>query len=196
MDWSKEAFNEILQKLDKRDFLILDTETTGLNDPELVSIAIIDNTGRLIIDELVRPAKLIEPGASRITGITNDIVKQRPEFPSVYKRFKDAISGRLVVIYNAAFDLRVLDISCRRYNLEMPQFEHWCAMEWFAKVYGKWDSSKQDFKWQKLSVAAKYFAVDQYNSHNALGDCMTTLEVIQAGLARAREEGSHMDLLL
>ncbi len=196
MDLTREALNEILRLLDKHNYLILDTETTGLNDPELVSIAIIDNSGRLIMDELVRPAKLIEPGATRVTGITNDLVKQRPEFPSIYRQLRDAISGKFVVIYNAAFDLQVLASSCRRYNLEMPQFEHWCAMEWFAKVYGKWDNTKQDFKWQKLSVAAKYFDVDQHNSHNALGDCITTLRVIEAGLARAREHGSHMDLLL
>jgi DNA polymerase-3 subunit epsilon len=175
---------------------VLDTETTGLSNPELVSLSIVDETGGVVMDELVRPAKLIEQGATRITGITNELVKNRPEFPSIYTRFKQAVNGRLVVIYNAAFDLQVLASSCQRYNLEMPQFEYWCAMEWFAKVYGKWDTSKQDFKWQKLSVAAKYFAVDQYNSHNALSDCLTTLKVIEAGLAKARQQDSHMDFLL
>ncbi len=196
MDPTKEAFSEILTVLDKRDFLVLDTETTGLNDPEIVSIGIVDNNGKVVIDELVRPAKLIEPGASRITGITNDLVRNSPLFPTIYERLKDAVSGKLVVIYNAAYDLQVLDASCRRHNLEMPQFSHWCAMKWFAKVYRKWDASKNDFKWQRLSRAASYFDIDQQHSHNALADCMTTLQVVEAGLTRARELGTHMDLLL
>ena len=196
MDTSKEALSEILHALEGRDYLVLDTETTGLNDPELVSIGVIDSAGRVIIDELVRPAKPIEPGASRITGITNEAVKDRPEFPAIYDHLKETLTGRLVVIYNASYDLKVLLNTCRRYNLPMPQFEHWCAMEWFAKLYGRWDSYKGDFTWQKLSTAAGYFQVQQQDAHNALGDCITTLHVIEAGLAKARESGPHMDLLL
>jgi len=196
MDTSKQALNDILRALDGREYLVLDTETTGLNDPELVSVAIIDNAGRVLIDELVRPGKPIEPGASRITGITNEAVMNCPEFPAIYKRLREAISRRLVVIYNAAYDLKVLRNTCRRYNLEMPQFDHWCAMEWFAQIYGKWDSYRQNFTWQKLSTAASYFAVKPQNAHNALVDCITTLQVVEAGLKRARELGPHMDLLL
>ncbi len=196
MDTRKQALTDIIRTLDGQDYVILDTETTGLSDPELVSIAIIDNRGGVVIDELVRPAKPIELGASRITGITNETVRHSPEFPAIYERLKEAVTNKLVVIYNASYDLKVLRNTCRRYNLEMPQFEHWCAMEWFAQVYGKWDSYKKDYTWQKLSTAARYFAVDQEDAHNALGDCITTLQVIEAGLERARNLSPHMDLLL
>jgi len=195
MDAEREALSEILQALGEHDFLVLDTETTGLNAPELVSIGVIDSQGKTLLNELVRPGKPIEPGASRITGITNEMVRDREEFPAIYERLKDVLSNRLVVIYNASYDLKVLSNTCRRYNLAMPPFEHWCAMEWFAKVYGKWDSYRGNFTWQKLSTAAGYFAVEQHDAHNALGDCITTLRIITAGLTRARELGSHMDPL-
>ena len=196
MDKTKQAFSDILRALDGHDFLVLDTETTGLNKPELVSIGIIDNNGVVLMDELVRPAKPIEPGASRITGITNEAVVDRPEFPAIYERLKEAISGKLVVIYNSAYDLKVLRNTCNRYNLAMPPIEAWCAMEWFAKVYGHWDNYRGNYTWQKLSTAAGYFAVEQHDAHNALSDCITTLRVIEAGLKRARELEFHMDRLL
>jgi len=196
MDRENPALTEILRALDGRDYVVLDTETTGLDSPEVVSVAVVDSHGKTLLNELVRPAKQIEPGASRITGITNDVVKDRPEFPAIYERLKEAISDRLVVIYNASYDLKVLTNTCNRYNLEMPQFEHWCSMEWFAKVYGRWDSYRGNYTWQKLSTAASYFAVEQHDAHDALGDCITTLRIVEAGLKRARELVPHMDLLL
>jgi DNA polymerase-3 subunit epsilon len=196
MDKENQAFTDIFGTLDGRNYVVLDTETTGLDSPEVVSVAVVDSHGKTLLNEFVRPAKPIEPGASRITGITNEAVKDRPEFPTIYESLKGAISGRLVVIYNASYDLKVLCNTCRRYNLEMPLVEQWCAMEWFAKVYGKWDSNRKNYTWQKLSTAAGYFAVEQNNAHDALGDCITTLRVIEAGLDRARKLQPHMDRLL
>ena len=196
MDTAKEALNEILHALGGRDFLVLDTETTGLNDPELVSIGVIDSKGKIVIDEIVRPGKPIEPGASRVTGITNEVVADKPEFPAIYERLNEELNGKLVVIYNASYDLKVLRNTCRRYNLPMPQFDPWCTMEWFAKLYGRSDNYRQSFTWQKLSTAASYFGVKRFDAHAALGDCLTTWHIIGAALDQARKMRQYMDPLL
>lgn len=194
--FSGTAWEEIWQTLGTREYVVLDTETTGLDAPEIVSVAVVDNHGKTLINELVRPAKPIEPGASRITGITNGMVRDRAEFPTIYRALFEALNGRLVTIYNADYDLRVLRNTCNRYNLDMPKFEHWCVMEWFARVYGKWDRYRADYSWQKLSAAAKYFRVKQFDAHDALGDCLTTQRIIEAGLDRARKLRPNMDPLL
>lgn len=150
MDSRKEALSDILRALGGRDYVVLDTETTGLNEPELVSVAVVDSHGETLLNELVRPAKPIEAGASWITGITDAMVRDRAEFPTIYQALFEALNGRLVVIYNADYDLRVLRNTCRRYNLEMPPVQQWCVMEWFAKVHGRWDSYRKNYTWQKL----------------------------------------------
>jgi DNA polymerase-3 subunit epsilon len=190
------AWEEIWQTLGTREYVVLDTETTGLDAPEIVSVAVVDNHGKTLINELVRPAKPIEPGASRITGITDGMVRDRAEFPTIYRALFEALEGRLVTIYNADYDLRALRNTCLRYNLDIPRFESWCVMEWFAHVYGKWDRYRANYSWQKLSAAAEYFRVKQFDAHAALGDCLTTQRIIEAGLDRARKLRPNMDPLL
>ena len=52
------------------------------------------------------------------------------------------------------------------------------VMKDFAITYGEYSDWHGDYKWQKLSKAARYY---QYESkehwHYALGDCMATLHV-------------------
>ncbi len=196
MNSQEEAMREIRQMLADKDYLVLDTETTGIVMPELVSIAVIDHRGRTVVDETIRPAKPIEPEASAVTGITNEMVRDRAEFPAIYEQLQAALGGRLVVIYNAAYDLRALANTCARYGLEIPKFRYWCAMEWFARLFGNWDDQRQAYVWQKLSVAAEYFEVEQKTAHTALADCLTTWRVLEAALLKSRQMQSYMDPLL
>jgi DNA polymerase-3 subunit epsilon len=163
-------------------FVVLDTETTGLRDPELVSVAVLSASGEILIDEMVRPGKPIEPGASRVTGITAEMLVDHPEFPVIYPRLVEAVSGRRVVIYNAEYDLQVLSNTCRRYGLLAPTLDAWCAMQWFAQLHGEWDSGRQAYRWQRLSTAASRFGISSTDAHSALGDCQTTLGVVRAAL--------------
>lgn len=194
--FSDTVWNEIWQRLGGRDYLVLDTETTGLVAPELVSVAVVDNHGVTLLHELVRPGKAIEPTASAITGITNAMVQGRPEFPAIYPRLSELLTGKLVVIYNAHYDLKVLRNTCQRYGLQMPHFDHWCAMEWFARLYGRWDAVKQNYTWQKLSTAARHFGVKVDTAHDARGDAVTTWRIIEAALAVARAKRPPMRPLL
>ena len=55
-----------------------------------------------------------------------------------------------------------------------------CAMEAYAELYGDWNDYHQSYRWQKLSDAARVMNIKASNLHSALGDCQTTLAVIQA----------------
>ena len=177
---------EIAACLGDGQYVVLDTETTGLRSPELVSIAVIRASGETILEAMVRPGRSMEPGAAAITGITDLQLADSPEFPAIHDRVRSAIGGRKVAIYNAAYDLQVLENTCRRYRLTLPSFEPWCVMEWFARLYGEWNAARRTFTWQRLAVAADYFAVPAEAAHTALGDCRTTCRIIEAALQRAR----------
>ena len=191
----KQAYREIWELLSKDEFVVLDTETTGLDSPEMVSVAVIDRRGNTLLDERVRPNKPIEPGASEITGIRDADLADAPTFPAIYDAFCNAVQGRLVVIYNSSYDMQVIRNTCAQYRLAAPQFEPWCVMIWFAQIYGEWDERRSSYRWQRLSSAAQFYGVAQIDAHDALGDTLTTLGVVNAALEQAKRSIEPMDPL-
>jgi len=193
-DATPDAWGELC-RLVAEPFVVLDTETTGLLAPEVVSIAVVDDRGRPLLHELVRPEKLIEPGAARLTGLCLEALEGKPSFLEIAPSVADAIRGRRVVIYNVAYDVAVLRNTHRRYGLDMPTFEPWCAMEWFARLYGQWDPERNAFVWQSLTKAATFFGVRVESAHDALADCMTTWHILQEALRRSGLRRNGMDSL-
>ena len=99
--------------------LILDTETTGLgSDAEIVEISMVDAQGKIVMDTLVKPSKPIPADATRIHGITNEMVANSPTWPELYDEFAQLVKDRMVIIYNADYDVRIIDQTCKAYSLE------------------------------------------------------------------------------
>jgi len=121
-------------------FVIFDTETTGLGrTAEIVQIGIVDNHGHAVMNQLLRPQGPIDPGASRIHGITDEQVSDAPTFPEVYDSLRAIMANRIIVAYNADFDRKMLYQTCMRYDLPMisPNEAQWtCAMKNFAQFQG------------------------------------------------------------
>lgn len=167
--------------------LILDTETTGLDSKaEIIEISIIDCAGNVLLDTLVKPTAPIPEDATRIHGITNEVVANAPTWPMIVDQFKAIVSGRKLVIYNADYDLRIIYQTNNRHELEPVFFgKEWsdadCAMLTYAEFYGQWDDYRNGYKWQRLGNAARQQnVVIEGKAHRALADCQMTLGVIKA----------------
>ncbi|MFP7610174.1 3'-5' exonuclease family protein [Serratia quinivorans] len=169
----------------KSNCLILDTETTGLgDDAEIVEITLIDTTGNILLNTLVKPRRVIPSSAIAIHGITNEMVADAPSWIKVCSKFYHLISGRKVVIYNSDYDTRLLE-QTNAANwivgpccIEQPVFE--CAMLAYAEFYGQ-KGMRGGYRWQKLTAAAEQQNVTiEGTPHRALSDCLTTLGVIKA----------------
>lgn len=113
----------ILDVIRSGDYLLLDTETTGLgSDAEICQIAIISSNGEVLLDTLVKPMRLIPHEATAIHGITNDMVADAPMFPldTIY----EILSGRDVVVYNESYDRSMLYQSHILYHLAFSLILH------------------------------------------------------------------------
>lgn len=162
-------------------WVILDTETTGLRYPsEICQIAIIDPHGRTLLDELVKTWNPIPLDATRIHGITNFEVQNKRTWNTVFPEVAQILKGKDLVIYNAGYDTKVMDWSCKIAGIPYEPTWHreWCAMLWYADIWGEKDSYYQTNRWQRLSTAAAQQKLLVKDAHNALGDCLMTLGLI------------------
>jgi DNA polymerase-3 subunit epsilon len=172
-----EAREWAVNLLEYGDFVILDTETADLHG-EIIEIAIIDQDGKTLLDQRIKPQGEIAPGAEAVHGISLDDLKDAPSFAEVYPAIVEAIAGKPVIIYNAQYDVTCLQQDCRRHELAHIGIESACAMEWYSQWYGEWSSHHGNYRLQPLN-----------GGHAALGDCLATLECIQemAGVDVATE---------
>ena len=181
---------ELLNVIRSGEFLVLDTETTGLERGEVVQIGVIDSSGATLINTLVKPIEAIPPSTTRIHGITNQMVASAPRFADVVENLRQTLNGQHVIVYNAVYDRKMLHQSAEAAGIEKTDWKAisrwWCAMEGFAEIYGDWNSTRRSYRWQKLATAARYYGLSTADEHSALGDCLTTLAICKRMAAQAR----------
>lgn len=174
--------------------LVLDTETTGLRDPYVCDLGVANATG-IVFDKRLNPQAPITPTAARIHGITEADVSDAPTWADIHEEFVDAIQGRRIIIWNAAFDTGVIRNECSRHGrtLDVNDVDAWvedimatarweCAMLAAAAWIGDWNDYHGNYTWPKLDRVAP-----QYADHSAIGDCRGTWSVLKRMAAEVPE---------
>ena len=162
------------------DPILVDLETTGLKDADIVQIGVIDVSGAVMMETLVRPTRPIPADVTRIHGITDAMVADAPSFTNLYTQFSVLLAGKLVIAYNVAYDKGILQGECKRRKLPMPRVAGWeCAMINYAGFWGQWNSQRHSFKWQSLVNACQQQHIRLENAHSAVADCRATLALLK-----------------
>lgn len=170
------------RELLETDFVVVDTETTGLGpDAEIVEISIIDRDGIDFFTSLVRPNVPITPELTAIHGIDNDIVRNAPSWKDIHDCVMHLFSNRRIAIYNAEYDLRMLRQCSQAAGRRLPDLSRQskCVMQIYSKYRGEWSDKHGNWKWHKLSAAAQACGVDASGAHRALADTRMTLGVLK-----------------
>lgn len=173
--------------------LVLDTETTGLGHmDELVDIAIIDLNGMVLLDTLIKPLKLIPAEATRIHHISNVDVAGAPTLIDILPQLETIFRNRVIAIYNAEYDLRIIYQSLQVHRLEKSSFGTMiydmlmarrnvaCIMKLYSEFYGNWNDYRRNYTWQSLENACKQcnIFVPRNQLHRAKIDAELSRQVI------------------
>jgi DNA polymerase-3 subunit epsilon len=164
-----------------REPIYLDTETTGLDSKaEIIEIAIIDSNAYPLMNSLVRPLKPIPQDASRIHGITDQDTATAPTWIALWQEIRGVFFGRQLAIYNADFDLRMIDQTNRIYGLPrwQPGIIPLDIMILFADFRSVRDPYRNQNRFFRLEEAGSYLGIKLPNSHRALDDTRLAREVL------------------
>ncbi len=157
--------------------IFLDTETTGTGQIDrIIQVGIVNAKGETLFESLVNPGMLIPSESSAVNGITNEMVLNAPVWTQIWPDVEAILRGRVIGIYNADFDLRLLRQTNKAYGLPMSieTNQAFCVMKLFAAFYGEWNARNNGFKSQKLEFAGKFLKISIPNSHDAIDDARLT----------------------
>jgi DNA polymerase III subunit epsilon len=149
--------------------LILDTETTGLGDDDvIVEIAIIDAAGTFEFSSLVKPSKPIPEGASAVHGITDAMVERAVMADELWPLVHMIICGRAILAYNSPFDSKMVE---QTFGPEAKDHEWHCLMDAWMQFHGL-------ARWQRLENVCHNIGA-AVGGHRALGDAKAAREVLR-----------------
>lgn len=179
---------EIISNFDERKeystFVVFDIETTGLsakNDMITEIGAIKIENGKIVdsFSQLINPEMPIPEKITNLTGITNEMVKDKPTIGQIIHDFKKFIGDHVLVAHNAAFDVGFIREKFKLFNLVLnnPVLD---TLELARAVF-------PELKSHKLNVIADHLKVDLINHHRAVDDAKATAEILLKILEILRE---------
>lgn len=169
--------------------IVLDTETTGLgDDDQAIELGIVDLSGDVLFHSLIKPTVPVSQGSIEVHGISENDLMGAPAWTDIHDQVMDILTGcDHAIIYNASFDLRIMQQTAAAHGLLIQPFWARCAMIRFADMFC-------DGVWQKLTDACGMsgISVGDIVTHRAIGDCKITgqlwLHMEDAQLEKTKRE--------
>ena len=163
-------------------FIILDTETTGLEVQQghrIIEIGAVLLNDRKKSEEhfhtYLNPSRLIDEEASKVHGIMNEDLLDKPYFEEVAEEFLEFVNGSTLVIHNAAFDVGFLNNELKLASSKYPMLQEICEIEDSLAL------AKDKFPGQRnsLDALANRFDISGYDRtfHGALLDANILADV-------------------
>ncbi len=177
------------RKLEEVEFVIFDTETTGL-DPgsgdRIVEIAAMRFKAQERLGQfhsLVNPCRQISPGAFEVNQISEDMLKDAPRMNDVLPRFLDFIQGSCLCSYNLPFDLGFLNNELKLAGLD--PLKHFALVDILAMSRRLLPKLERHALW----FVAQDLGIENKQVHRALADVELTWEVFEQLKVMLKEKG-------
>lgn len=169
-------------------FVVFDIETTGfsnIND-KITEIGAVKIENFKIVDrfsELINPQKDISYKIQELTGITNDMVRNKPTIEEILPKFMEFVGDSVLVAHNAEFDTGFISQKCREQGLEYNNNSIDTLM--LSRIL------LPHLKRFRLNLIAKELGVQLLNHHRAVDDAEATAQIFLKFLDMIQKKGAN-----
>lgn len=177
-------------------YIVLDTETTGLNPrsgDRIIEIGCVELIDRRLTGNnfhyYINPERDSEEGALAVHGLTTEFLRDKPKFAEIVNEFRDYIGGADVIIHNAPFDVGFLDAELKR--VDIANFR-----DHVGEIIDTLVQAKEMHPGKRNSLDALCDRYGVSNAHRALHGALLDAELLaEVYLAMTRGQNSlTMDL--
>jgi DNA polymerase-3 subunit epsilon len=152
-------------------YAIVDIETTGGNagTGSITEIAILISEGKEIIHRyttLVNPMRPIPIFIEKLTGISNELVKDAPIFGQVAKEVFELLQDKIFVAHNVNFDFSFISHQLAQHGFKL-QSRKLCTVRLSRKIF-------QDLPKYSLGHLCRSLGIEIESRHRAMGDAEAT----------------------
>ena len=155
-------------------FSIIDVETTGYPKNKITDISIFSTDGKSIIKEfhsLVNPSTTIPRNITRLTGISDETVKDAPKFFEIAKQVLDNTKDSIFVAHNVNFDFNVIKNEYKELGYSFKR-KKLCTVKLSRKIIPGYKS----YSLGKLCADLK---IPIHGRHRAKGDAFATFKLFK-----------------
>ncbi|MGN0219966.1 MAG: exonuclease domain-containing protein [Muribaculaceae bacterium] len=178
----------------KRPIVFFDLETTGTNitNDRIVEISVVKvmpDGSEIVKTRRINPGCPIPAEATAVHHITDDDVKNEPEFRKVARSLADFFAGCDIAGFNSnRFDIPLLDQEFQRAGVDFD-----FSKARFVDVQTIFHKKEQ----RTLVAAYKFYCGKDLGdeAHSAAGDTMATYEVLKAQLDRYEDLPNDIEAL-
>lgn len=160
------------------DYVVFDLETTGIscNFDQIVEISGVKVIGGKVADKfstLVNPQRPIPWQASRVNGITDDMVEDAPYIEDVLEEFFEFVGDLVLIGHNIkTFDLKFIYRESERLFGKLPDNDYVDTLVLARQMF-------PDMAHHRLGDMADHFKLKNDQEHRALGDAVVNQKIYE-----------------
>ncbi|WP_343343268.1 PolC-type DNA polymerase III [Terrisporobacter petrolearius] len=182
----------VIQKANDKDlsqtFIVFDLETTGFSNKndKITEIGAVKVENFKIVDrfsQLINPEKDISYKVQELTGITNDLIKDKPTIEEILPKFIEFIGDSVLVAHNADFDMGFMQQKCREQNIEFKN----TSVDTLTLARTLLPHMKRF----RLNLIAKELGIPLHNHHRAVDDAEATAHIFIKFLEMIKKKGAE-----
>jgi len=174
------------------EYAVVDVETTGGSASmghritEVCAVCL-DGAGNRVEEfrTLVNPLRPIPPSVTRLTNITDSMVRDAPRFGEIVDDLHRVLDGRVFVAHNAGFDWRFVTVEMETTRGRRPPSPHTlCTVRMARRLV-------PEIRSRSLDALSWFFGIDNEARHRAWGDARATAQIFRRLLDRLEEHEIH-----